>query len=335
MKERILYLDMIRIVACVMIVAMHAPIPGTDIGDYVLSTDSLLTAPGIGLFIMVSGALLLPVKMPTKEFLCRRLGKVVVPTLVWTVLYWLVAPITDYVDRGYGLQSFLSIPFSVQFNGVLWFMYMLIGLYLLAPILSTWLVKASKREVEFYLGLWIVTLFYPLIRGFIGVNESKTGILYYFGGYAGYFLLGYYLKQYVRKTPLWIVFLLFAIPFGTAIMMKIRNVAVDFYDLFWYLSVLVVMMSIGWFLLFQRYCSQFKNSSLHRAIVIVSNCCFGIYLSHILVMRGLLWHWLFLQELEGPTQIVVTTALTFIGSFLLTRIISHLPGAAYMVGYKR
>ena len=321
--------------ACLMIVAMHAPIPGTGLDGYVLSIDSLLTAPGIGLFIMVSGALLLPVKMPTKIFLSRRLGKVVWPTIIWTFIYWVMAPCTYTVNRGNGFWSFFSIPFASQFNGVLWFMYMLIGLYLLAPILSAWLVKASKPEVEFYLGLWIVTMCYPLIRGFIGVNESNTGILYYFGGYAGYFLLGYYLKQYVRKTPLWIVCLLFAIPLATAVMMKIENVAVDFYDFFWYLSVLIAMMSIGWFLLFQRYHSQFDNSGIHRAIVIVSNCCFGIYLSHILVMRGLLWHLQLMQELEGAIQIVVTTTLSFIGSFLLTWLISYLPGAAYIIGYKR
>ena len=68
MKSRIFYLDVIRILACVMIVSMHAPIPNTGLNSYILSADSLLTAPGIGLFIMVSGALLLPVNIPTKHF---------------------------------------------------------------------------------------------------------------------------------------------------------------------------------------------------------------------------------------------------------------------------
>ena len=75
MKSRIFYLDVIRILACVMIVSMHAPIPNTGLNSYVLSTDSLLAAPGVGLFVMVSGALLLPMNMPTKQFLKRRMGK--------------------------------------------------------------------------------------------------------------------------------------------------------------------------------------------------------------------------------------------------------------------
>lgn len=45
--NRILYLDLIRILACLMIIAMHAPIPGSDINNYVLCADSLLSFPGI------------------------------------------------------------------------------------------------------------------------------------------------------------------------------------------------------------------------------------------------------------------------------------------------
>jgi surface polysaccharide O-acyltransferase-like enzyme len=102
-----------------MIVAMHAPIPGLDWNGIVLAADSFLTAPGIGIFIMVSGALLLPVTISTKEFLKRRLSKVVIPTFVWTILYYLVAPWTETVGRGDGMQSFFSIPFSAQYNGAL------------------------------------------------------------------------------------------------------------------------------------------------------------------------------------------------------------------------
>ncbi len=335
-NNRILFLDFLRIMACMMIIAMHAPIPDTGLSSIVLSSDSLLTAPGIGLFIMVSGALLLPVTIPTKDFLFRRLGKVVVPTLIWTLIYFAVAPWTEAVGRGNGLYGFMSVPFSAQFNGVLWFMYMLIGLYLLAPILSAWFVRSGKREVEFYLFLWGVTLCYPLIRGFISVNESTTGILYYFGGYAGYFVMGYYLKQYGVKASLWKISPLFIIPLGVAVVMKVGHAKVDFYDMFWYLSILVAMMGVGWFLLFSQYTSQYNaNSRWHRAIMTISNSCFGIYLSHILVMRSLLWHWSFLRELEGGQQIIATTILTFAISLLLTLLISRMPGGTFVTGWKR
>ena len=60
MKQRDLSLDLLRIVACVMVVVMHSPIPSDNSDGIILSSLSYFTAPCIGLFFMVSGALILP-----------------------------------------------------------------------------------------------------------------------------------------------------------------------------------------------------------------------------------------------------------------------------------
>lgn len=60
MKQRDLSLDLIRIMACVMVVLMHSPIPMANANGVLLSSLSYFTTPCIGLFFMVSGALLLP-----------------------------------------------------------------------------------------------------------------------------------------------------------------------------------------------------------------------------------------------------------------------------------
>lgn len=335
MMNRVLYLDIIRILACLMIIAIHAPIPDTGLNGYLLSIDSLVATPGVGLFIMASGALLLPVNTSTERFLKKRFGKIVGPTLFWTLFYFGVAPYTETVNQGNGLLSFLSIPFSSQFNGVLWFMYMLAGLYLLAPILSVWLIQAKQREIEFYLCLWGITLCYPLIRSFVTVDENHTGILYYFGGYVGYFLLGYYLKNYVNISILkCIVLLIF--PFLIATIFKLLGISVDFYDMFWLLSVFVVMMAIGWFMLFKRCNIVYDaDSPIHRLIVQISNCCFGIYLIHIFIMRSVMWNLPIFKDLNGILQIISVTILTFIVSFVITRLISFLPWSEYIIGYRQ
>ena len=336
MKSRIFYLDIIRILACVMIVAMHAPIPNTGLSSFILSADSLLTAPGIGLFVMVSGALLLPINMTTSMFLKKRIGKIVFPTLFWTLFYLLVSGY-DYGFEGINiLRVLLSIPFSHQY-GILWFMYMLAGLYLLAPILSPWLKQTGKRELEFYLILWAITMCYSYIRDFIGVNEGHTGILYYFGGYVGYFLLGYYLRTYVKAWAIGKSIILLLIPLSIATILKILQVPVHFYDSFWYLSILVAMMSVAWFLLIKRMWGDmmYNNiSQLHHVITLVSNCCFGIYLVHIFIMRSIFWNWTWLYNL-GIIQILSITLLTFIASLGVTCLISYLPGAEYIIGFRQ
>lgn len=61
MKQRDITLDMLRIIACMMVVLMHSPIPSSNNANgLLLSSVSYFTAPCIGLFFMVSGALLLP-----------------------------------------------------------------------------------------------------------------------------------------------------------------------------------------------------------------------------------------------------------------------------------
>lgn len=64
-KTRLYELDLVRSLACVMIVVMHAPMPvegnATLIQTLVMVGTGYICASGIGLFFMVSGALLLPI----------------------------------------------------------------------------------------------------------------------------------------------------------------------------------------------------------------------------------------------------------------------------------
>ena len=153
-KQRTIYLDVVRVVACIMVIVMHAPISGVGVEEHgpFLVLNSYLTTPCVPLFFMVSGALLLPCKegMSAILYLRRRLGKIIGPTVCFSLFY--LANSSSSVDW---MISLFSLPFSVQGHGVLWFMYTLAGLYLLVPILSSWVRKASKRELEFYLLLWL------------------------------------------------------------------------------------------------------------------------------------------------------------------------------------
>lgn len=60
MTHRDLSLDLIRIFACLMVVATHSPLPSAEAHSVLLAGLSLVTTPCNALFFMVSGALLLP-----------------------------------------------------------------------------------------------------------------------------------------------------------------------------------------------------------------------------------------------------------------------------------
>ena len=89
--NRIEWLDTVRVVAMLMVILMHAPIPGRKLEfSYLLGGLSYLTGPCIGLFFMASGALILPVRMPLKYFLRKRFSRILFPTILWSLFYILV-----------------------------------------------------------------------------------------------------------------------------------------------------------------------------------------------------------------------------------------------------
>lgn len=329
-NQRDINLDIIRILACLMVVTMHAPMPNENAIGIFNAALSYYNAPCIGLFFMVSGALLLPIKGDGIDFLKRRFTKIAGPTIFWSIFYIACRYFFDGTSEGIA-KSILSIPFSPQGHGVMWFMYTLAGLYLIAPIISAWLERASKKEIEIYLSIWILTTCYPLLKLFLTTQTGETSILYYLSGFAGYFLLGYYLKKYPKAISYTILLPAIIIAICAPIVCKILHFEVNMYDMFWYLSIFVVAMAIGWFCLINNKVQAYNG----RNIPLVSNLSFGIYLTHIFVMRYILWELDIIQNINSYIiQTIIVIIATFIGSLILCYAIARLPFAQYIIGYK-
>lgn len=148
-------LDLLRVLACYMVLQVHA-------GEFYYIADGGLVAAGgepvwacwlnslcrtaVPLFVMLSGFFLLPVRERTRDFFARRFVRVVVPFLVWCVLYAIYQFLTGRTDAAGALLGVCRIPvnFGVEI-GHLWFVYMLLGLYLFAPVVSPWIETASRR----------------------------------------------------------------------------------------------------------------------------------------------------------------------------------------------
>lgn len=330
MNRRDTSLDIIRILACFMVVLMHSPIPSTHAFGPFLTALSYFTAPCIGLFFMVSGALLIPVRTDYFTFIRKRFSKILIPTILWSLIY-IGLKLYDSESEINVLQSLASLPFTPQGEGVLWFMYTLSGLYLLAPILSAWIEKASQRELQIVLLLWCVTLCYPLLSFYVTTNSSTTGVLYYFTGYAGYLLLGYYLKKYPNSIPTVYAWMVAGSGVALLLILKYLNIQFDFYSLFWYESIFIVALAVViWKMIV--YCTQHRN--LSSVWIIISNLSFGVYLIHILIMRHWLWHqdWI-LNITSYPLQSIVIAVLTFALSVLSCWLLSQLPYSQWLIGY--
>lgn len=332
-ENRLYWIDVIRIIAIILIIFMHSPIPDSGTPGFVLSGLSFLTGPGIGLFLMISGALLLGTELNTSDFLKRRFGKVVWPTLIWTAIYLAEKVAVGEISISQIVRGIFSIPFSVQGHGMLWFMYTLAGLYLLTPILSKWLKGAIRSEVRFYLLLWGVTLLYPYLSLLLDIDTHNTGILYYFSGYVGYFILGYYLKKWVTpnsitlkiKVGCWLTIFLCTALVGI-VKIKYPDAAIN--DFFWYLSLPMALMATSYFILLSNVAVP---NSIKPIVTKLSALSFGVYLCHILVMRSFLWNIDFIQNSGFILHIPIVAVLTIITSWLLSYFISKLPFSKYII----
>ena len=242
MKERNYQLDILRCIACLMVILMHTPGPHMGLVNYACVGNNMLTEPCIGLFFMVSGALLLPVKLSYRDFLVRRMSKVLWPTLVFTAFYIIVKLAYGEMVVSDLPRVICSIPFAPQGHGVLWFMYTLTGMYLLAPVITPFLEKASKRELHFVLLLWLISLTLTSLNHYLDVRVDETSTFHSFSGYAGYFVLGYYLQKYPIRLPWYAFPLLIGIPFAAQFVESMLKLGIETF----YLSVFCVMQCVAW-----------------------------------------------------------------------------------------
>lgn len=225
-NKRIIWLDFVKFIAISMMIAVHCTdnVTPTERSEawYNLwgSFYGSFMRPAIPLFVMVTGALLLPVKENISTFYTKRLTRLVIPFIVWSVLYNLFPWITGLLglsptiindffawaepDQSFSgaLHNILMIPFNFSMLAVqMWYVYLLIGLYLYMPFFSAWVKQASVKEQKIFLTLWFISLFIPYLREYLTkdlwgtCSWNEFGLLYYFAGFNGYLLLGYYIKN--------------------------------------------------------------------------------------------------------------------------------------------
>ena len=318
-KQRIIYLDFLKVIAIFLMVANHCvdnvtpaerALPWYNLWGSVYNS---FTRPAIPLFMMVTGILLLPIKMDMGSFYKKRLSRVLIPFLVWSVLYnlfpWFTGllncdPETIHVffkwadtSQAFGdaLRNILMIPFNFSAFAVqMWYVYLLIGIYLYIPVFSAWVEKSDKRSQRIFLAIWAVSLFVPYLRNYLTANLfgecswNEFGLFYYFAGFSGYMLLGYHLVKYplqmskVSKYAL--AAIAFAIGYAVTLIGFKNATAVEgqseaMVELFFtFCSPNVALMTFAIFLIAKDL--RFENKRINRFISQFSICTFGIWMCH-------------------------------------------------------
>ncbi len=231
-NKREIWVDWMRVIACFMVMVVHSTEPFYFGGDGTLIAslaDALwvtffdtLTRCCVPLFVIASSYLQFPLHYTTGEFFRRRAVRILIPFVLWSLFYafYWGEPVSNLKD--------LLLNFNYA-AGHLWFVYMIIGLYILMPLLSPWAEKVGRKELSIYIAIWLFTTLIPLIRdwatsGPLAVTHGPTGIprqalfplwgeaswntygtFYYVSGFIGYLLIGLWLRKFgssisVRKS---------------------------------------------------------------------------------------------------------------------------------------
>lgn len=322
-NQHIVWLDVVRFIAMFTVVCCHCTdpfnfYPGTapNIGEIKLwgAIYGSVLRPCVPLFVMITGALLLPVRGDASTFYKKRIPRVFYPFLIWSVLYNLFPWITgllglnpqiildffpyageDVMQQSFSvsLEYILMIPFNFSILAVhMWYIYLLIGLYLYLPVFSAWVEKASERAKLMFLLAWGVTLLLPYYYQFVSnylwgtCSWNSFGMLYAFAGFNGYLLLGHYLKnlEWSLKKTLTIGIPMFAVGYAVTFLGFRHITALPEYTdemlelFFTYCSLNVVMMTIPVFMLAKKV--KVNSERMKKALANLTVCGFGIYMIH-------------------------------------------------------
>ena len=374
-NQHIVWLDVVRFIAMFTVVCCHCTdpfnfYPGTapNIGEIKLwgAIYGSVLRPCVPLFVMITGALLLPVRGDTSTFYKKRIPRVFYPFLIWSVLYNLFPWITGllglnpqiildffpYAGEEVMQQSFsvslkyiLMIPFNFSILAVhMWYIYLLIGLYLYLPVFSAWVEKASERAKLMFLLAWGVTLLLPYYYQFVSnylwgtCSWNSFGMLYAFAGFNGYLLLGHYLKnlEWSLKKTLAIGIPMFAVGYAVTFLGFRHITALPEYTdemlelFFTYCSLNVVMMTIPVFMLAKKV--KVNSERMKKALANLTVCGFGIYMIHYFFTGPSV---VLMRAINMPIglQIPVAAILAFAVSWGLVWLISRAGKVAkYIVG---
>ena len=350
LQRRVPYLDILRVLACLLVILIHTPVRQYDI---YYNTPSLagavytvLVAVNCNLFFMITGALLLPVTMTTGRFIRRRLRVVLPPLVVWTVVYLLEH---IFLMHNFTPKLLTSILFN-PVEGLLWYVYVLVVIYVTLQLVSKCIDAIGKRGVEVLLVLWALSSFIPYQHGvFIEASQYSHNMFGAFANYYGYVLLGYYMHRYglpiFTRRHGWKWALLLA--FGIVVMPLFEFLVQGNFDITWQqhidtitsdISVNNIAMATLLFAVVQRFAPSSYDRTSHPAAAtwwpLLSKCTFGIYLSQMVILREVIWPltpWL--ARTHWVVDCLVSAVLAFAVCLLLTLLLRMLPFRRYLIGH--
>ena len=368
MNNRITFIDYVRVAACFMVMLVHASenFYGADSSGlagpasmlaneanrfWVSLYDGAFGRISVPLFMIVSAFLLAPMKEgeTMMSFYRKRFMRILPPFLFFMLLYTFLPLCWGGMTLEQSLKDFSLLPFNFpSMGGHLWFMYPLISLYLIIPVVSPWLEKASAKEELIFIGLFALSTFTPWIHRFITPEIwgecfwNGFSALWYCSGFLGYLVLAHFVRKHLAwsdRKKMAVGAVCFAI--GAAFtawsfyMKGIPGQLIETPMLEWaweFCTPNVLCATFGAFLMFT--CTGKKPAP--ALVTDVSKKSYGMYLVHMFYLVPVASFIINGNQAEPLlpvwAAIPLIAVITYVCSYLTIKLLSYLPGSRYIVG---
>jgi surface polysaccharide O-acyltransferase-like enzyme len=289
---------------------------------------------------MLSGALLLDPENneQTVTFLRKRFKRIVIPLLFWSCLYFLWLALRGHpITTKFIIRRFLSEGPYYH----LYFLYLILGLYIITPILKTYLRSASSKNLSYFL---LICFSLGTLNGTFNFfndsdNYSSFGLVRFIP-FIGYYVAGFHLRHftlprnYRKGIMVVLVFCILTISLGSWFLIEKFGISSRGYYLHTYLCLPEIVMSVSIYLFVlaiyenKQIGEMADNDTIFYRLAPVS---FGTYLLHPLVVSAL-----GIIGLDGRygtplLGIPLTIAVTLISCYCIISVIRKLPLLKYTV----
>jgi surface polysaccharide O-acyltransferase-like enzyme len=337
-NSRFLWVDMTRIIAIIAVIANHTVAQFlfdwnkiSIINWWVSDFYGAVIRFAVPVFLILSGYLLLDKQEDDKIFFFKRFYKVVIPLIAWSIIFMIYK--TNYnasiIFSAVFIKEFLDE--SIYYH--LYFLYIILGLYIITPLLRRILLHASMRDIYYYLIMWVI--FTPIVQLFITFGYNIVVPVEAATGYLGYYILGYIIKkEQITSKRIYISGILAVISLmgtvvGTYIMTSSTGQLNNSFTNG--LTITIVIYSSCIFILLREILSRLiVAEKWQKTIVTISGATMGIYLIHPIflsfILNGVFGVHLLSEKILSPIiSVPLVTLLLFVLSLMSVLILQKIP----------
>lgn len=360
---RISYIDYLRSIAMFAVILMHVSIlfPNIKFLNCKLGTIFECCRFAVPLFLALTGSLLLNRQYSgtLKDFFVKRSSKLVLPYIFWIGIVIILTLYFNHIT--YFNFDVLKLILSLFFDsGILWYFWIILGVYLVIPIINDFILKRGLNGAKYFLVVCVVgSIFYQIcnIFGLFSFVDFR-----FFIGPVIYVVLGFYLRFHLfnlsRNKMILISLVLLVItsllkigfnviPGDVSYFYALNNHSWNlgenvFFETYLDVGIIEIVHVSSIFLLF-RYLSQGNgaikrfvfNSYFVKFLTSTSKSTWGMYLSHatFLILLPLFISHLALTGTEGFLATIVISVFVFLATWIITLILHKIPYLNKVSGY--